>query len=95
MLETIRRKVNNHEKKLIYDYYRLGRRKDVESQLLNKRRKTIDVAIEEVNDIIGALSMECNHCNNRKLMFKLDELSERLESELSYYSSYEDGAGKR
>jgi len=85
MSGTIRIKVNNREKKLIDDYC-LSITTDIKSQLQNKRRKTIDVMVDEINDIIGSLSMECNHRNNRNLMFELNELCERLESVEEYYS---------
>ena len=83
LMNTIRIKVNAHEKKLINDYW-LTKTKTVESQLLNKRRKSIVVTIHELNDIIGNLSMECNHCGNTDLMLELNELCERLEFEITY-----------
>lgn len=83
MSKIVRIKLNNREKQLIYNYCWLSEREDIEFQLQNERRKTIDVTIEEINDIIKDLSLECCDSNNKKsLIFELDILCEQLESEI-------------
>lgn len=48
----------------------------------NKQRKTIDCTHEEVEDLVGYLSLECNHCKSKSLALELNELCEKLELEL-------------
>ena len=73
--------INNREKQLIHKYWHTAP-DDISCQLLNKRRKTIDIKPGLLKDCIGYLSLECNHCNNDHLMIELDELCEKLEYEL-------------
>jgi len=54
----------------------------MQAQLLNMRRKTIDIAYEELQDLVGYLAAACNHCRSKKLAAELDELCDRLECEL-------------
>lgn len=69
---------NNREKELIHEYWYMAS-KDMQTQLLNKRRKTLDITREELENLVGYLSMECNHCKSNRLAFELNELCERLE----------------
>jgi hypothetical protein len=72
--------LNNREKELIHKYWYLAS-KDILTQLLNKQRKTVDITLEEVKDLVGYLSLECNHCKSNSLALELNELCEKLESE--------------
>ena len=74
----MRIELDNREKALIHKYWYTAP-EAIKVQLLNKRRKTIDIDPDEIKDLIRYLSLECNHCNNRKLAIELDELCERLE----------------
>lgn len=73
--------LNNREKLLIHKYW-YAAPDEVSSQLLNKRRKTVDIKRTDLEDCIGFLSLECNHCNNDNLMIELNELCEKFEYEL-------------
>ncbi|WP_428355409.1 hypothetical protein [Methyloprofundus sp.] len=75
----MRIQINNHEKELIYKYWYTAP-ESVKVQLKNKRRKTIDIEQGDIKELVGYLSLECNHCNNRQLAFELDDLCEMLES---------------
>ena len=77
----MRIQLNNREKELIHKYWYMAS-KDMHTQLLNKQRKTIDIAHKELEDLVGYLSLECNHCKSNSLAFELNELCERLECEL-------------
>lgn len=77
----MRVQLNNREKELIHKYWYVAS-KDMQTQLLNKQRKTIDIAHKELEDLVGYLSLECNHCKSNSLAFELNELCERLECEL-------------
>lgn len=74
----MRIELDSREKELIHKYWYTAPEK-IKAQLLNKRRKTIDIEPDEIEDLIGYLSLECNHCKNNGLAFDLDELCERLE----------------
>jgi hypothetical protein len=77
----MRVQLNSREKELIHKYWYIAS-KDMQTQLLNKQRKTIDIAHKELEDLVGYLSLECNHCKSNSLAFELNELCERLECEL-------------
>ncbi len=77
----MRIQLDNREKKLIHEYW-YAAPKEMQVQLLNIRRKTIDIEYEELQDLIGYLAAECNHCRNKKLAAELNELCDRLECEL-------------
>ncbi len=57
----MRIELDNREKQLIHEYW-YAASKDMQAQLLNMRRKTIDIAYEELQDLVGYLAAECNHC---------------------------------
>jgi len=75
----MRIQISNREKELIHKYWYTAPEK-VKAQLTNKRRKTIDIEMEDIKDLIGYLSLECNHCESRQLAFELDDLCEMLEA---------------
>jgi len=75
----VRIQINNREKELILKYWYIAP-ESVKAQLINKRRKTIDIGMEDLKDLVGFLSLECNHCKNKQLAFELDDLCEILES---------------
>ena len=75
----MRIQINNREKELILKYWYIAP-ESVKAQLINKRRKTIDIGMEDLKDLVGFLSLECNHCKNKQLAFELDDLCEILES---------------
>jgi hypothetical protein len=77
----VRIELDNREKQLIHEYW-YAASKDMQAQLLNMRRKTIDITDEEIQDLVGYLAAGCNHCRNKKLVAELDELCDRLECEL-------------
>ena len=77
----MRIELDNREKQLIHEYW-YAASKDMQAQLLNTRRKTLDITDEEIQDLVGYLAAECNHCRNKKLVAELDELCDRLECEL-------------
>ena len=77
----MRIELDNREKQLFHEYW-YAASKDMQAQLLNMRRKTIDIAYEELQDLVGYLAAECNHCRSKKLAAELDELCDRLECEL-------------
>ena len=54
----------------------------MQAQLLNTKRKTIDIEHDELQDLVGFLAAECNHCRSKRLAAELDELCDRLECEL-------------
>ena len=58
----MRIQINNSEKELIHEYWYTAP-ENVKVQLTNKRRKTIDIEIEDLKDLVGYLSLECNHCD--------------------------------
>lgn len=74
----MRIQITNREKELIHKYWYIAP-ESMKAQLLNKRRKTIDIKPSEVKDLVGFLSLECNHCKNKQLAFELDDLCEMLE----------------
>ncbi|TXL16265.1 hypothetical protein BMR05_00115 [Methylococcaceae bacterium HT4] len=69
---------NNREKEFIHQYWYTVP-EHIKTQLINKRRKTIDIEQNDIKELVGYLSLECNHCNSRQLAFELDDLRERLE----------------
>jgi len=71
--------LTNREKELIHKYWYLAA-DNIKSQLSNKRRKTVDIPHEEINDLMGFLALECNHCNNKQRGFELNELCDKLEA---------------
>ena len=75
----MRIQINSREKELILKYWYIAP-ESVKAQLINKRRKTIDIGMEDLKDLVGFLSLECNHCKNKQLAFELDDLCEILES---------------
>jgi len=75
----MRIQINNREKELIHKYWYMAP-ENVKSQLTNTRRKTIDIEPDNIKDLVGYLSLECNHCSNKKLAYELDNLCEMLES---------------
>ena len=50
----MRIELDNREKQLIHEYW-YAASKDMQAQLLNMRRKTIDIAYEELQDLVGYL----------------------------------------
>ena len=74
----MRIELDSREKALIHKYWYTAP-EEIKAQLLNKRRKSIDIEPDEIKDLIGYLSLECNHCDNRQLAIELDDLCERLE----------------
>ena len=77
----MRIEVDNREKQLIHEYWYVAS-KEMQIQLLNTKRKTIDIEYPELQDLVGYLAMECNHCKSKNLAAELDELCDRLECEL-------------
>ena len=77
----MRIKVDDREKQLIHKYWYVAS-KEMQAQLLNTQRKTIDIQCDELKDLVGYLSLECNHCGSKRLAAELDELCDRLEYEL-------------
>jgi len=77
----MRIQLDNREKELIHKYWYVAS-KSIQDQLLNKRRKTVDMTHAELDDLVGYLSLECNHCKSNRLSLELNELCEKLESEL-------------
>jgi len=75
----MRIQINNHEKELIHKYWYTAP-KNMKDQLINKQRKTIDIEPNEIEDLVGFLSLECNHCENKQLSYELNDLCEMLES---------------
>ena len=75
----MRIQINSREKELIYKYWYMAP-ENVKSQLTNTRRKTLDIEPDDIKDLVGYLSLECNHCDNKKLAYELDDLCEMLES---------------
>jgi len=74
----MRIQINNREKELIHQYWYTAP-EHIKTQITNKRRKTIDIEQDDIKELVGYLSLECNHCNNRQLAFELDDLCEMLE----------------
>lgn len=74
----LRIQLSNREKQLIEKYWYTAP-DEIVSQLRNKRRKTVDIKHRDLEEVVGYLSLECNHCNNDDLMIELDELCEKLE----------------
>jgi hypothetical protein len=70
--------LSNQEKYLIHEYWYVAS-ENIKIQLTNKRRKTVDIPYEEIKDLVGFLSLECNHCQSKQLSFELNALCERLE----------------
>jgi hypothetical protein len=56
--------LDNREKELIHKYWYIAS-KGMQVQLLNKQRKTKDFTHEKVEDLVGYLSLECNHCKSK------------------------------
>ena len=77
----MRIQLDNREKQLINKYW-FEASKDMRAQLLNMRRKTIDIKYEELKNLVGYLAATFNHCSNKKLAAELDDLCDRLEGEL-------------
>lgn len=77
----MRIEVDNREKQLIHEYWYVAS-KEMQAQLLNTKRKTIDIEHDELQDLVGFLAAECNHCRSKRLAAELDELCDRLECEL-------------
>ncbi len=77
----MRIEVDNREKQLIHEYW-YAASKEMQAQLLNTKRKTIDIEYAELQDLVGFLAAECNHCRSKRLAAELDELCDRLECEL-------------
>ena len=77
----MRIELTNREKQLIHKYWYVAS-KEMRLQLINNKRKTIDIEYAELQDLVGYLALECNHCKSKSLSFELDELCDRLESEL-------------
>ena len=77
----MRIELDNRQKQLINEYW-YAASKDMRAQLLNMRRKTIDITYEELQDLVGYLAAAFNHCSSKKLAAELDELCDRLECEL-------------
>ena len=77
----MRIEVDNREKQLIYKCWYTAS-KEMQVQLLNTRRKTIDIEYAELQDLVGYLAAECNHCKSKNLAAELNELCDRLECEL-------------
>ncbi len=77
----MRIQLDNREKELIHKYWYVVS-KDMLDQLLNKRRKTVDISHAELVDLVGYLSLECNHCKSNQLTFELNDLCEKLECQL-------------
>lgn len=77
----MRIEVDNREKQLIHKYWYVAS-KEMQTQLLNTKRKTIDIESDELQDLVGYLAAECNHCRSKNLAAELNELCDRLESEL-------------
>lgn len=75
----MRIQINNREKELIHKYWYTVPNK-VKIQVTNIRRKSIDIETEDIKDLVGYLSLECNHCESRELAFELNELCEMLEA---------------
>jgi len=75
----MRIQINNREKEIIHKYWYTAT-ESMKVQLTNKRRKTIDIEQDDIQDLVGYLSLECNHCNNKNLAYELDDLCEMLES---------------
>ncbi|NOQ35020.1 MAG: hypothetical protein GQ569_03900 [Methylococcaceae bacterium] len=73
--------LDNREKELINEYWYVAS-KEIKSQLVNKRRKTINIDYEELKDLVGFLAAECNHCRSKQLAHELNELCDKLECEL-------------
>ncbi len=71
--------INNREKKLIQKYWYTAPT-NIKDQLTNKQRKTIDIEPDEIEDLVGFLSLEYNHCENKQLSYELNDLCEMLES---------------
>lgn len=69
------------EKELIYKYWYVAP-ESIKKRLLNNRVTTVELSQAELEDLIGFLSLECNHCNNKPLSIALNDLCEKLESEL-------------
>ncbi len=79
--EIMRIELDNREKHLIHEYWYTAS-KEMQSQLLNTRRKTIDIEYEQLQDLVGFLAAACNHCRNKTLAAELDQLCDRLEAEI-------------
>ncbi len=77
----MRIEVDNREKQLIHEYW-YAASKAMQVQLLNTKRKTIDIEHAELQDLVGYLAAECNHCKSKSLAAELNELCDRLECEL-------------
>lgn len=77
----MRIQLDNREKYLINEYWYVAT-EEMRAQLLNKQRKNIDIEHDELEDLVGYLAAECNHCKNKKLAAELNELCDRLECEL-------------
>jgi len=70
--------LSDKEKDLIHKYWYVAP-ENIKIQLTNKRRKTVDIPYEEIKDLVGFLSLECNHCQSKQLSFELNALCEKLE----------------
>jgi len=70
---TIRIALSNQEKELIHEYWYVAT-KSIKVQLTNKRRKTVDITDEEIKDLVGFLSLECNHCKSKRLSISVEKL---------------------
>ncbi|MFI3187036.1 MAG: hypothetical protein QX198_13770 [Methylococcaceae bacterium] len=77
----MRIQVDNRDKQLIHKYW-YAASKEMQAQLLNTKRRTIDIEHAELQDLVGFLAAECNHCRTKRLAAELDELCDRLECEL-------------
>ena len=58
----MRIEIDNRQKQLINEYW-YAASKDMRVQLLNTRRKTIDITYEELQDLVGYVAAACNHCS--------------------------------
>ena len=77
----MRIEVDNREKQLIHKYWYTAS-EAMQVQLLNTKRKTIDIEYAELQDLVGYLAAACNHCKSKNLAAELNELCDRLEYEL-------------
>ena len=57
----MRIELDNREKQLIHEYW-YAASKDRQGQLLNTRRRTIDIEYEELQNLVSNLAAKCNHC---------------------------------
>ncbi len=85
--ESLKRiELNRREKQFIHEYW-FTASQEMQAQLLSKK-KYIDITKSDLEDLLGRLSGECNHCKSKVLAAELDELCERLESLLYPFAGY-------